>query len=54
MINGMMFKDMIVYLIFVCVLIIFIFLLFLFWNIGFDIYEGNIVISLICLINYCY
>lgn len=53
-INGMSFKDMISYLIFARVASTLIFSSSSFWNIGFDIYEGNIAISLIRPINYRY
>lgn len=53
-INGMTFKDMIAYLIFARVSTTLIFSSSSFWNIGFDIYEGNIAISLIRPINYRY
>lgn len=53
-INGMTFKDMIAYLIYARVSTTLIFSSSSFWNIGFDIYEGNIAISLIRPINYRY
>lgn len=54
LINGMTFNDMIAYLIYARVATSLVFASSSFWNIGKDIYEGNIAISLVRPINYRY
>lgn len=53
-INGMTFKEIITYLIIARVSTTLVFSSASFWIIGYDIYEGNIAISLIHPINYRY